>query len=144
MWYITNTGAIDLYRLPRIEKGVTYFEKANRTYYVEVVTSVDDKEVEIESLPFLKVTGPDDFVSTERFNQAADTAFMHFTGWLLERAAENDKHLISWRDFLQSFEGLHQLKDFAELCLADPKASVFFAYNQEEGEDWWAQEVEDD
>jgi hypothetical protein len=68
---------------------------------------------------------------------------MYFTGWLLEQESESEDPFISWRDFLQSFEGLYQLRELAELCLADPKSSLFFAYNYDERKNRWSQEEED-
>ena len=142
MWYVTNQQAVDLYYLKEIKKGSVYLGK-NNTYYVDILITINNSRFVVETVPCMKV--PAGTVAEENeLQQAADTAFMHFTGWLLEQESESNKPFISWRDFLQDFEGLHQLRELAELCLAEPRSSLFFAYNQDEGEDWWSQEDEDD
>lgn len=142
MWYVTNQQAVDLRYLIGVEEGSIYLGK-NNTYYVEVVTTINESKFVVETLPCMRVSAGAVAEETE-LQLAADTAFINFTGWLMEQEAERNKSVISWRDFLQSFEGLHQLRELAELCLAEPKSSLFFAYNQDEGEDWWSQEDEDD
>ncbi len=142
MWYVTNQQAVDLHYLVGVKKGSVYLGK-NNTYYVEVVTTINESRFVVETLPCMRVSAGAVAEETE-LQQAADTAFINFTGWLLEQESESNKPFISWRDFLQNFEGLHQLRELAELCLAEPRSSLFFAYNQEEGEDWWSQGDEDD
>jgi len=141
VWYITNHQAVDPHYLVEIKKGIVYMGN-NNTYYVEVVATINNNEVVVETLPCMKSPMDSDVDETE-LQKAADTAFMYFTGWLLEQESESEDPFISWRDFLQSFEGLYQLRELAELCLADPKSSLFFAYNYDERKNRWSQEEED-